>query len=100
MSKNTAHEIGIVNYPGAQVASILGLTDLFGVASRIALDRPPLRVTHWRPIDGRDASLSCVYGSDPRGTPQPRTLVIPPTMVKLPVPYVPVGGVPRCRDRR
>ena len=99
MSKNTAHEIGIVNYPGAQVASILGLTDLFGVASRIALDQRPLRVTHWRPIDGRDANLSCVYDSAPRGSPQPRTLVIPPTMVNLPDPDVPVGVVSWVRNR-
>ena len=39
MSASTAHEIGIVHYPGAQVACILGLTDLFGVASTIALDQ-------------------------------------------------------------
>jgi transcriptional regulator GlxA family with amidase domain len=99
MSKKTAHEIGIVNYPGAQVASILGLTDLFGVASRIALDQRPLRVTHWRPIDGRDANLSCVYDSAPHGSPQPRTLVIPPTMVNLPDPDVPVGVVSWVRNR-
>src|SRR5260370_12201572 len=89
MSKKTAHEIGIVNYPGAQVASILGLTDLFGVASRIALDQRPLRVTHWRPIDGRDANLSCVYDSAPPGSPHPRTLVIPPPLVNLPHPSLP-----------
>ena len=55
MSGIAAHEIGIVDYPGAQVACILGLTDLFGVASTIALDQrrsgqSPLRVTHWKPI--------------------------------------------------
>ena len=33
MSASTAHEIGIVHYPAAQVACILGLTDLFGSAS-------------------------------------------------------------------
>ena len=53
MSASTAHEIGIVHYPGAQVACILGLTDLFGVASTIALDQrrsgqTALRVTHWQ----------------------------------------------------
>src|SRR5207245_4384045 len=85
--------------PGAQVASILGLTDLFGVASRIALDQRPLRVTHWRPIDGHDANLSCVYDSEPRGSPQPRTLVIPPTMVNLPDPDVPVGVASWVRNR-
>jgi transcriptional regulator GlxA family with amidase domain len=91
MSGNAAHEIGIVNYPGAQVACILGLTDLFGVASRIALDQPPLRVTHWQPNHGGDADLSRVYDSAPHRSSQPRTLVIPPTMVNLPDPDVPVG---------
>src|ERR1700730_14587054 len=91
MSASTAHEIGIVHYPGAQVACILGLTDLFGVASTIALDQrrsgqSPLRVTHWQPLHSRDANLSCVYDSAPRGSPKPRTLIIPPTMVDLPDP--------------
>jgi transcriptional regulator GlxA family with amidase domain len=103
MSGNTAYEIGIVHYPGAQVACILGLTDLFGVASRIALDQRrcghPLRVTHWQPIHGRDANLSCVYDSAPHGRPQPRILIIPPTMVNLPDPDVPAGVVSWVRNR-
>jgi transcriptional regulator GlxA family with amidase domain len=103
MSRNTAHEIGIVHYPGAQVACILGRTDLFGVASRTALDQRrsghPLRVTHWQPIHGRDANLSCVYDSAPHGRPQPRTLIIPPTMVNLPDPDVPAGVVSWVRNR-
>jgi len=98
MSASTAHEIGIVHYPGAQVACILGLTDLFGVASTIALDQrrsgqSPLRVTHWKPIHCGAAKLSCVYDSAPRGSPKPRTLIIPPTMVNLPDPDVPAGVV-------
>ena len=36
---SSAHEIGIVDYPGAQVACIQGLTDLFGIACTIALDQ-------------------------------------------------------------
>jgi hypothetical protein len=31
------HQIGIVDYPGAQVACIMGLTDLFAIASGFAL---------------------------------------------------------------
>jgi len=98
MSASTAHEIGIVHYPGAQMACILGLTDLFGVASTIALDQrrsgqSPLRVTHWKPIHCGAANLSCVYDSAQRGSPKPRTLVIPPTMVNLPDPDVPAGVV-------
>src|ERR1700746_738561 len=104
MAESTAQEIGIVHYPGAQVACILGLTDLFGVASTIALDQrrsgqSPLRVTHWKPIHCGAAKLSCVYDSAPRGSPKPRTLIIPPTMVNLPDPDVPAGVVSWVRNR-
>jgi transcriptional regulator GlxA family with amidase domain len=104
MSGSSAPEIGIVNYPGAQVASILGLTDLFGIASTIALDQrrsgqTGLRATHWKPIDSFDTNLSCVYDSAPRGSPQPRILIIPPTLVNLPNPDVPAGVVAWVRNR-
>ena len=104
MSGNPAHEIGIVHYPGAQVACILGLTDLFLIASTIALNqqrsgKTALRVTHWKPIDSFDANLSCVYSSAPRGSPRPRTLIIPPTMVNLPDPGIPAGVVSWVRNR-
>jgi transcriptional regulator GlxA family with amidase domain len=104
MFGSSAHEIGIVDYPGAQGASILGLTDLFGIASGIALDQArsdeiALRVTHWKPIDSFDANLSCVFDSAPRGGPQPQTLIIPPTMVNLPDPDVPAGVVSWVRNR-
>jgi transcriptional regulator GlxA family with amidase domain len=97
MSGSAAHEIGIVDYPGAQAACILGLTDLFGIASGIALDQrrsgeTALRVTHWKPSDSFDADLACVYDSAPFGAPQPRTLIIPPTMVDT-NPEVPAGVV-------
>ena len=32
-------ELGVLIYPGAQMAAVHGLTDLFGVANRIAADR-------------------------------------------------------------
>jgi len=104
MSGSAAHEIGIVDYPGAQVACILGLTDLFGIASAIALDQQrsgqiALRVTHWKPIDSFDVNLSCVYDSAPHGYPQPRTLIIPPTMVDPADPDVPAGVVSWVRNR-
>src|SRR6266403_3086011 len=98
MAGIVAHEVGIVDYPGAQVACILGLTDLFAIACRIALDQRryapnPIRVTHWKPIPSDAANLSCIYDSAPRGTPNPQTLIIPPTMVNLPDPDVPAGVV-------
>jgi transcriptional regulator GlxA family with amidase domain len=98
------NEIGIVLYPGVQAACVHGLTDLFGIAAGIALDqqrdgRSPLRVTHWQPAHNRDAKLSCVCDSDPRGRPQPRILIIPPTLVDLPDPDVPTGVVSWLRSQ-
>ena len=103
MSERAAHEVGIVDYPGAQVACILGLTDLFRIACTIALDQrrsgqTALRVTHWKPIDASDTNLSCIYDSAPRDSPQPRTLIIPPTMVD-PDPDIPAGVVSWVRNR-
>jgi hypothetical protein len=97
-------EIGIVLYPGVQAACVHGLTDLFGIAAGIASDqrrdsRAALRVTHWQPAHTRDARLSCVYDSDPRVSPQPRILIIPPTMMDLPDPDVPAGVVSWLRSR-
>jgi transcriptional regulator GlxA family with amidase domain len=103
MPASATSEIGIALYPGAQTAAIHGLTDLFGVAAKIALDRrtgrPPLRVTHWQPAHSRDVELSCVYDSAPGGKPRPRLLIIPPTMVNLPDPDIPPGVVSWLRDR-
>ena len=104
MTKIRACEIGIVDYPGAQVACILGLTDIFSVASRVAVDQrragsSPLRVTHWKPIPSDSTHLSCVYDSAQRASPKPQTLIIPPTMVNLPDPGVPAGVVSWVRSR-
>jgi transcriptional regulator GlxA family with amidase domain len=93
-----------VLYPGVQAACVHGLTDLFEIAANIARDqqrdgRFPLRVTHWQPAHSRDAKLSCVYDSDPCGNPQPRILIIPPTMVDLPDPDIPAGVVSWLRSR-
>ena len=102
MSVGANNEIGIVLYPGVQAACVHGLTDLFGIAANIALkqgrdDRSALRVTHWKPGRvRRDITFSCVYDSEPRGRPQPRILIIPPTMIDLPDPDVPAGVARGC----
>src|SRR4051794_40947430 len=46
-------EIGLLLYPGAQLAAVHGLTDLFHVANRVVSARgisetPLLRVSHWQ----------------------------------------------------
>jgi len=103
MSETPMQEIAIVNYPGAQAACVLGLTDLFGIASTIALEQrqshpTALRVTHWKPVDRFDANLSCVYDSAPCDNPQPGTVIIPPTMTD-PDPDIPPGVVSWVRSR-
>ncbi|AHG62523.1 GlxA family transcriptional regulator [Advenella mimigardefordensis] len=78
-------EIGLVIYPGAQLAAVLGLTDLFGVANRIAVscrktDAPAVRVTHWRQDNTSDAP-HCVFDScpeEPSGNLS--ALIVPPTL--------------------
>ena len=92
------NEIWIVLYPGVQAACVHGLTDLFEIAANIARDQQPegrfsLRVTHWQAAYPGDANLSCVYDSDPRGSPKPQILIIPPTIVNLPNPDVSPGVV-------
>lgn len=103
MPASGTSEIGIVLYPGVQMAAVHGLTDLFGVAARIAIDHgigwPALRVNHWQPAHNRDTELSCVYDTAPGGRPRPNILIIPPTMVKLPDPDIPAGVVSWLRDK-
>src|SRR3712207_4791821 len=82
-------EIGIVVYPGAQMAAVHGLTDIFGIASRLAaegrLDEGlPLQVTHWSP--GPRGNIVCVYRSEPSAVARPGILVLPPTLSRLPDP--------------
>lgn len=77
-------EIGIVLYPGAQLAAVHGLTDLLAIASRIGSadpGRPLLRITHWVPVDG---GMSCIYGASPGTRPAPGILILPPTLSALP----------------
>ncbi len=53
MSETRLTDIGIILYSGSQQSAVLGLTDLFAMANRIALacgksDAPVLRVSHWQ----------------------------------------------------
>ncbi len=86
--RGTQTEIGIVVYPGAQLAAVHGLTDLFGLAGRFSaeIDRSGgalLRVSHWSLGDG---GVSCVFCSEPAAEPWPDILILPPTLGDLPEP--------------
>lgn len=79
-------EIGILVYPGAQLAAVHGLTDLFSVANRLAADlglaqSAPLRVCHWQDIDGVLGVVQDSHGGDGH---QPRVMVVPPSLTQAP----------------
>ena len=69
-------EIGLLLYPGAQMAAVLGMTDLFGTANGIVAARrqnavQPLRISHWQ--DG-----ARVHDSAPGADTSPAVLIVPP----------------------
>lgn len=77
-------EIGIVLYPGAQMAAVLGLTDLFAVAQRIAgqhdtAGTPELRVSQWHQ-HAADSTMVRVQDSHSRPGRAPNVLVLPPSL--------------------
>lgn len=82
-------EIGIVIFPGAQMAAVLGMTDLFTVANRIACQRADagentplrLRLSHWQWEAGAPTPFRA-FDTAPETTRRdagsPTVLVIPP----------------------
>ena len=85
--------IGILLYPGAQLAAIHGLTDLLALATRAAESGASgcgarLEVSHWAFGDPGTPALACVHTSHPGSELRPGVVVVPPTMVELPDPQV------------
>ncbi|EWC39690.1 AraC family transcriptional regulator [Stutzerimonas stutzeri KOS6] len=77
-------EIGLLLYPGAQLAAVHGLTDLFGVANRMAAERqaaalPTLRVSHWALQDGLP-EVRRIFDSLPGSESSPRIIILPPCL--------------------
>lgn len=85
-SASGAGQIGIVVYPGVQLAAVHGLTDLFAIAARVNRDagRTSLSVSHWE-AGGRTAqNVKCIYRSSDEADPRPDVLIVPPTLNALP----------------
>lgn len=77
-------EIGLVLYPGAQQAAVLGMSDLFDFASRHAAQRvghtgPALRVSHWQ-AQGSGAPVRVFDSAPGTGGAPPAVLVLPPSL--------------------
>lgn len=77
-------ELGIVLYPGVQMATVFGLTDLFGIAGRFDgaaadPDRLPLRISHWQ-LGETDQAVKRVHDSHPDACGEPSVLILPPSL--------------------
>jgi transcriptional regulator GlxA family with amidase domain len=86
-------EIGIVVYPGAQMTAVHGLSDLFSLANRFAgsgdtVGVPPISVSLWQTRPASAPPGTSPVRSVPVGAPTPRILILPPTMVDLPEPWL------------
>jgi transcriptional regulator GlxA family with amidase domain len=82
-----ALEIGILAYPGAQMAAVHGLTDLFAIANRMvgelgAVQAPILRVCHWSASPQQALTVS--WDSLPGDSHQPRVVIVPPSLGQAP----------------
>jgi transcriptional regulator GlxA family with amidase domain len=74
-------EIGLVVYPGAQQAAVLGLADLFGIAAdHGSSSGPALRVTHWR----QHAPGAAPVCDDGGAAGVLHALIVPPTLAEPP----------------
>lgn len=78
-------EVGMMLYPDCQMGMVLGITDLFHIAGRFAVDhgRAPIRVSHWRLQEG--GGFARCYDShpdEPEGN-SPTVLIAPGSLHKL-----------------
>jgi transcriptional regulator GlxA family with amidase domain len=95
-------ELGVLIYPGAQLAAVHGLTDLFGVADRIAVEHqaaqlPRLRVSHWQVESGQ--SPVRVYDSHPAIETGLLAVLIPPSIAGFSAEQTSPGLLQWLRDQ-
>jgi len=81
----TLVEVGMMLYPDCQIGMVHGITDLFHVAGRFAVDhgRTPIRVSHWRLQDaGGFARCFDSHPEEPCGN-SPGVVIAPGSLHKL-----------------
>jgi len=81
-------EIGLVIYPGGQMAAVLGMTDFLALADRIASGGagggqiPHLRISHWQWRDGEGRPVR-VFDTAPGIEGAPNVLILTPRLGPL-----------------
>ena len=72
-------DIGLLIYPGCQLAAIYGLTDLFRIAGEwTGEDAREIRVSHWQ---ADDAGVRCVWDSHAGGEHRLTHVIAPPSII-------------------
>ncbi|OWQ91818.1 GlxA family transcriptional regulator [Sphingopyxis witflariensis] len=78
-------EVGMMLYPDCQMGMVLGITDLFHIAGRFAVDhgRAPIRISHW-PLQEGGGFARCYdsHPDEPEGN-SPTVLIAPGSLHKL-----------------
>jgi len=95
-------ELGVLIYPGAQMAAVHGLTDLFAVANRIAGEHqaaqlPLLRVSHWQ-VEG-DQPPTRIYNSLAGDDGALLAVLIPPSIAGFSTGQAPASLMQWLRDQ-
>lgn len=77
-------EIAILCYPGAQLAAIHGLTDLFLIAEKLRSKQTqnvgrPLRVSHWE-IDQASDTITCTFDTHNEQAHHLHSIILPPSL--------------------
>jgi transcriptional regulator GlxA family with amidase domain len=95
-------ELGVLIYPGAQMAAVHGLTDLFAVANRIAAEHqaaqlPVLRVSHWQ-VEG-DQPPTRTYASHAGDDRALLAVLIPPSIGGFSAAQAPASLMQWLRDQ-
>ncbi|KGB58255.1 GlxA family transcriptional regulator [Sphingopyxis sp. SE2] len=78
-------EVGMMLYPDCQIGMVHGITDLFDVAGRFAIDhgRRPIRASHWR-LQERGGFARCFDSHpDEPASNSPAVLIAPGSLHKL-----------------
>ncbi len=87
-------EVGLLLYPGCQMAMIHGMTDLLAIAGNFSEKHggQRLRVSHWQ--RGDDGCFTRCYDTDPSSGGEPEVLIVPG---RLSGPVTPEEAAPYAR---
>ncbi|WP_428682607.1 GlxA family transcriptional regulator [Sphingopyxis sp.] len=81
----TLVEVGMMLYPDCQMGMVHGITDLFHIAGRFAVDhgRQPIRVSHWRMQEGGGFARCFDSHPDEPAANSPSVIVTPGSLHRL-----------------